>query len=193
MSNSKPDFTEETAGQMVVSALYDVLDIVVPALLVVSLIFLFFLRTAGVDGESMQDTLQNNDRLIMVNFLYEPQRGDIVIINRFHKGDTEIEEPLIKRVIGVAGDTVRVEPTAVYLNDVKLDEPYVNYLNLPYGITETVPEGCVFVLGDHRNNSRDSREFGCFPVEELMGKAVWRIFPTEDFGGIYDNLLPANE
>ena len=192
MNNTQPDFTEETVGERLLSVVYDALDIVVPALLAVSLIFLFFLRTAGVDGESMQDTLQNQDRLLMVNFLYEPARGDIVIINRYHKGDVEIEEPLIKRVIGVAGDTVRVEPTAVYVNDEKLDEPYVHYLNLPYGTTVTVPEGHVFVMGDHRNNSRDSREFGCFPVEELMGKAVWRLFPTKDFGTVYYNL-PSGE
>ncbi len=189
MNNTKqPVVPEETGASLLVSVLYDVLDIVVPALLVVSLVFLFFMRIAGVDGDSMNDTLQNNDRLLMVNFLYEPQRGDIVIVNRFHKGDEKIEEPLIKRVIGVAGDTVRVEPTAVYLNDEKLDEPYVNYKNLPYGATVTVPEGCVFVMGDHRNNSRDSREYGCFRLEELVGKAVFRLFPTEMFGGIYNNL-----
>ena len=189
MSEKYQPYKEESVGQMMTTIIYDVLDIVVPALLVVSVVFLFFVRTAGVDGESMQDTLQNNDRLLMVNFLYEPERGDIVIVNRFHVGDAEVEEPLIKRVIGVAGDTVRVEPTAVYLNGKKLDESYVNYPNLPYGTEETVPEGCVFVMGDHRNNSRDSREFGCFPIEELMGKAVWRIFPAKDFGGIYDNYL----
>ncbi len=189
VSEKYQPYKEESVGQVMTTIIYDVLDIVVPALLVVSVVFLFFVRTAGVDGESMQDTLQNNDRLLMVNFLYEPERGDIVIVNRFHVGDAEVEEPLIKRVIGVAGDTVRVEPTAVYLNGKKLDESYVNYPNLPYGTEETVPEGCVFVMGDHRNNSRDSREFGCFPIEELMGKAVWRIFPAKDFGGIYDNYL----
>lgn len=189
MTDSQPHFEEESVGKMLISVFYDVMDIIVPALLVVSLIFLFFMRVAGVDGASMNDTLANGDRLLMTNFLYEPERGDIVIINRFHKGDEEVEEPLIKRVIGVAGDTIRVEPTAVYLNDEKLDEPYVHYLNLPYGVEVTVPTGCVFAMGDHRNDSRDSREYGCFPVEEIIGKAVYRIFPTEEFGGIYDNLL----
>lgn len=184
----------ETVGQLFVSAFYDLLDIVVPALLVVSIVFLFFLRTAGVDGDSMNTTLNNTDRLLMTNFCYEPHRGDIVIINRFTPGDEEVEEPLIKRVIGVAGDRVKVEAKAVYLNGKKLNEPYVNdaFLNDPRCDEIVVPEGCVFVMGDHRDDSLDSRQKGCFPVKDIMGKAVWRLFPAKNFGTVYYNL-PSGE
>ena len=177
-------------GRMALSLVYDLLEVLVSALIVVAIIFTFFFRTAGVDGESMNDTLQNEDRLIMYNFWYTPSRGDIVIVNRYHEGDTKIEKPLIKRVIGVAGDTVKITVDAVYVNGEKLDEPYVHYPNsLPGGevMEVSVPEGTVFVMGDHRNASHDSRsdDIGCIKVEDIMGKALWRIFPSEDFGSVY--------
>lgn len=195
MKNDMIQNEPETVGQLFVSAFYDLFDIVVPALLVVSLVFLFLFRTAGVDGNSMNTTLNDTDRLLMTNFLYEPQRGDIVIINRFHPGDKEVEEPLIKRVIGVAGDRVRVENKAVYLNGKKLAEPYVNdeYINDPRLDEVVVPEGCIFVMGDHRDDSMDSRQLylmqnDFFSVNDVMGKAVWRILPAKDFGTVYYNL-----
>ena len=185
-------------GRAFLSLAYDLLEVFVSALIVVAIIFTFFFRTAGVDGESMQATLNNEDRLIMYNFWYTPQRGDIVIVNRYHDGDesvgTEIKKPLIKRVIGVAGDTVKVTRTAVYLNGEELIEPYTYYtvtngLNSPPFnddvIEVTVPEGKVFVMGDHRDASNDSRSLGCFDIEDIMGKALWRIFPAEDFGSVY--------
>ncbi len=188
MKNEPIQNEPETAGQLLVNAFYDLFDIVIPALLVVSFLFLFFLRTAGVDGDSMNTTLANYDRLLMTNLFYEPQQGDIVIINRFHPGDETVEEPLIKRVIAVAGDTVKVEGEYVTVNGEILDEPYVHFKNVPRYDEITVPEGCVFVLGDHRDNSKDSREFGPFRVEEIMGKAIWRLFPAKDFGDVYYNL-----
>ena len=172
-------------GRMGLSLVYDLLEVFVSALVVVAIIFTFFFRTAGVDGESMNDTLNNEDRLIMYNFWYTPARGDIVIVNRYHDGDTSITKPLIKRVIGVAGDTVKVTEDKVYLNGELLDEPYVHYPNIPRNIEVTVPEGKVFVMGDHRNASNDSRSLGCFAVEDIMGKALWRIFPADDFGSVY--------
>lgn len=172
-------------GRVWLSLLYDLMEVFVSALIVVAIIFTFFFRTAGVDGESMNDTLQNEDRLIMYNFCYTPARGDIVIVNRYHEGDLNIVKPLIKRVIGVAGDTVKVTADTVYLNGEALDEPYVHYPNTPRDIEVTVPEGQVFVMGDHRNASNDSRSLGCFDIEDIMGKALWRIFPAEDFGTVY--------
>lgn len=183
MNASTP--VEPTKGRMGLSLVYDLLEVFVSALIVVAVIFTFFFRTAGVEGPSMNDTLQNEDRLIMYNFCYTPQRGDIVIVNRYHDGDISITKPLIKRVIGVAGDTVKVTPDTVYLNGEPLDEPYVNYPNSPYGVEVTVPEGQVFVMGDHRNASNDSRALGCFDVEDIMGKALWRIFPSDKFGSVY--------
>lgn len=176
---------EVTKGRALLGLAYDLLEVFVSALIVVAIIFTFFFRTAGVDGPSMNDTLQNEDRLIMYNFCYTPARGDIVIVNRYHEGSTLIEKPLIKRVIGVAGDTVKVTADAVYLNGEALDEPYVHYPNSPCDVEVTVPEGQVFVMGDHRNMSNDSRRLGCFDVEDIMGKALWRIFPAENFGTLY--------
>ena len=179
-------------GRMALSLVYDLMEVLVSALIVVAIIFTFFFRTAGVEGESMNDTLNNEDRLIMYNFCYTPARGDIVIVNRYHEGDTssEIKKPLIKRVIGIAGDTIKVSKDEVYVNGKRLDEPYVHYSNNPPHepgevIEVTVPEGKVFVMGDHRNASSDSRNYGCFDVEDIMGKALWRIFPSEDFGSVY--------
>ena len=168
----------------VLSFVYDIFDILIPAMILVSFIFSFFFRTAGVSGDSMNDTLQNNDRLIVSNCLFYPDYQDIVIVNRYHAGDTHAEEPLIKRVIGLPGDTIRVEEDAVYRNDVKLDEPYVNYKNIPNGITTTVEEGQVFVMGDHRDDSSDSRYFGTFKIEDIVGKAIYRYLPFEKAGDI---------
>lgn len=167
------------------SFVYDILDIFVPALVLVSLIFMFFFRTAQVEGESMLDTLQNNDRLIVSNFVYQPNYGDIVIVNRYHPGDEVPDVPLIKRVIGLPGDVVRVEPDCVYLNDVKIDEPYIHYTNNPCGVY-TVPDGEVFAMGDHRNYSSDSRYFGTFKFEDIEGKAVFRYAPS--MGNVYANM-----
>lgn len=177
---------------------YDLLDNLIAALLVVTVIFCFFFRLVGVDGRSMQDTLQDNDRLILQTAFYTPARGDVVVVYQEQKPD----EPLIKRVIATGGDSLRldVENNAVYLKTagatdwVQLDESaYVHY-PLSWGIywtdesgienQVTVPEGHVFVMGDHRNNSLDSRyeSVGFVPVEEVIGRAIFRVSPIENAG-----------
>lgn len=177
---------------------YDLIDNLIAALLVVTIIFCFFFRLVGVDGRSMLDTLQHEDRLILQTAFYTPSRGDIVVVYQEHKP----EEPLIKRVIATGGDSLRldVENNAVYLKTagatdwVQLDESaYVHY-PLSWGIywtddsgienQVTVPEGHVFVMGDHRNNSLDSRyeSVGFVPVEEVIGRAIFRVSPIESAG-----------
>ena len=179
------------------AGLYDVAEVAITALVIATLLYVAGFRQAQVVGDSMQNTLQSGQRLLLNNFFYEPSRGDIVVINRYHAEktysalDLELgrDEPLIKRVIAVGGDTVQVESDAVYVNGKRLDEPYVyssqNMLqpNDPYGMTVEVPEGYLFVMGDHRDESLDSRwsEVGLIKTSDVMGKAVWRLTP---FGSI---------
>lgn len=166
----------------------DFIEVAVFALVMVAVLFAFFIRIVAVDGDSMNDTLIHGDHLVLTKAFYTPDYGDIVVIGR------ENSMPLIKRVIAKEGDTIFIDPITheVILNGEVLHEPYVHYDNLPYDLKEpiTVPPDHVFVMGDHRNNSHDSRKesLGCVPVDHIVGKAVWRFMPYESFGGIYDNL-----
>lgn len=162
----------------------------------------------SVEQSSMENTLFSSQSLIMDKISYtftEPKRGDIVIFlksvtkenfldevsiyitdlkERF--GKSQGNERLIKRVIGLPGDKVDIKEGFVYINDIKLDEPYAK------GITEqkdlelpvTVPENSLFVIGDNRAVSRDSRDFGCVDYDKIEGKAIFRVGPLKDFGSI---------
>ena len=131
-------------------------EALISAALVLVLVFSFFFRIIQVDGESMVPTLENGDKLIVWGAGYEPQRGDVVIVDSY----TSYGRPLVKRVIGLPGDTVSIQNGYVYINGEKLEESY-----LPrQGVTAAgnqeeyvVPEGCLFFLGDNRTNSQDAR------------------------------------
>ena len=166
----------------------DWLQCIVSALIVCILLFTFVFRVIGVVGSSMVPTLENGDRLIVSKLFFEPKYGDIVVLRKREFK----EQPIIKRVIATEGQTVDIdfEEGIVYVDDVALDEPYVNSLvHEPEDFTEpvTVPEGCVFVMGDNRNASTDSRyaSIGCVDERLLLGKAYFRLFPFSKFGGLY--------
>ncbi len=170
--------------------MYELMGNVAVALLLVTVLLGFCFRQVVVDGDSMNDTLEDKDRLLLQTVLYTPEREDIVVIYQ----EEEPEKPLIKRVIALGGDAVKLNPVTneVYLkkageNDWELlNEPYVHY-PLGWGIVWdedneiVVPEGHVFVMGDHRNDSRDSRTIGCIKEENVVGGALLRLFP---FGGL---------
>lgn len=152
-------------------------------LAVTILLFLFFFRLAVVDGSSMVPTLYNEDRLLLLsNFLYSDYKpGDVVVVHE--KGFTQ-NFNLVKRVIAHEGQTVDIDFDAgiVYLDGEPQEEPYVNTpTNLYEGMMfpVTVPEGKFFVMGDNRNNSKDSRdpEVGFVDRSEIFGKAVVLYFP----------------
>lgn len=156
------------------------------ALVSILLVFMFLLRMVIVSGPSMKQTLLDGDRLILLsNVLYKnPKYGDIVVAS---KDSFKDGEPIIKRVIAIEGQKVNIdfEKGIVYVDDIPLDEPYTNTpTNLMEGtiFPLIVEEGCVFVLGDNRNDSLDSRSFeiGQIDKRELLGKVIFLAIPGVD-------------
>ena len=162
---------------------------IVTALLAVLIIRSFFFTIIRVDGTSMTDTLQNNDRLFVTVLdmkLHGPDRFDVVIT---HYDDTRKE--YVKRVIGLPGDTLEVKSGVLYVNGEAYEEPFlspdriVNY-SLPqydFGPIE-VPEGSYFVMGDNRDNSRDSRRVGFLSEDKIVGKVRYIIWPLNRIGSV---------
>lgn len=186
--------------------LQDVVEIVETMLVsvfVVLIAFTYLIRPVTVEGRSMNPTLLDQDKLVMFRLFYQPQQGDIVVVNnraghvldendRIKESGFSLNEAIIKRVIAVEGQTVNVDERAgiVYVDDVALDEPYINEPTTSndgafiYPIT--IPEGYVFVMGDNRNHSTDSRNsaVGLVPVEDVLGKTFFRYAPFGELGFI---------
>ena len=153
--------------------------------------FTFFGRIIGVAGHSMAPTLNAQDMLYLSSFRYEPQQGDIVVL---HKNFEGINKPIVKRVIAVGGQTVEIdyETNTVYVDGEPINqdfilEPMVQPSNPAMQQTYwEVPEGSVFVMGDNRNNSLDSRDDELGPVDNryILGKAIYTLLPAEHAGAI---------
>ena len=160
-------------------------EALISAALVLVLVFSFFFRIIQVDGASMVPTLQNGDKLIVWGAGYEPQRGDVVIGDSY----TAYGKPLVKRVIAKGGDIISIDYASgtVTVNGEVLDEDYIaepTYLGYDVEFPYTVPEGTVFVMGDNRNNSLDSRSsyVGCIDERDILGKVLVCFLPFSDFG-----------
>ncbi|HHU64362.1 MAG TPA: signal peptidase I [Clostridiales bacterium] len=154
---------------------------IVIAVILALLIRGFVFETILVDGESMLPTLNNADRLVVNKISHKIngiERGDIII---FKYPDNE-NEHFVKRVIACGGDVVKIQDGRVYVNGQQLNEPYVLEETDDDFPESTVPEDTVFVLGDNRGNSRDSRDprVGFVPVENIIGKPWARIWPLKD-------------
>lgn len=185
----------------IVSEIFDWLEAAVASVLAVILVFTFLFRVVGVDGESMQNTLQDEDKVIISHLFYTPSPGDIVVISRKYDNnpaeDTSQNKPIIKRVIAIAGDWVDLDYqnqeiiiTRNGVSHVFVEPPDLlgamdkrgGYLDFPV----YVEAGKIFVMGDHRNNSYDSRYASLGMIDEryVLGKAVFRIWPFSGIGGL---------
>lgn len=182
-------YTDLSEGGSFSLFIFDWANAVLVALIVVILLLTFVFRQVTVKGSSMTDTLSGDDRLIISSFMYTPKYGDIVVISHGEKYD----DPIIKRVIATEGQALSINYTTgeVSVDGVILDEPYIKgktiKLRHPLDIPDRIPKGYVFVMGDNREGSLDSRstEIGLIPVENIIGKAEWRIFPFNTIGYLY--------
>lgn len=144
------------------------------------IIRVFLFETTLVIGESMSPTLHEKDRVIINKLTYHlslPSRGDIVVF----KNPNNNKENYVKRVIALAGDTVEIIDGKLYINDELLDEDYIDEVTQGDFSKLEIPEDSIFVLGDNRNHSQDSRIVGSVPIDNMIGKAQLRIWPLSDF------------
>lgn len=178
--------------------IFDWIEILVHAIIGVVICFSFLFRIATIDGPSMMDTLQNGERVVITNLFYTPKAGDIVVISRNAENSVytmnDDNTPIIKRIIATEGQTVDIDFEAgiVYVDGIALDEPYTRTptnVKRDVEFPVTVDEGCVFVLGDNRNDSKDSRwsdigNYGMIDTRYILGHAVYRVFPFDRIGKI---------
>lgn len=176
--------------------LIEQLELVVIVFVIIVLIFSFAARMCQVSGDSMRDTLYNGENVIVSDAFYTPERGDIIVFHQTGESRNDYNEPIVKRVIGVAGDTVKVEHfrdrmrvtvTDSEGNSTVLDEDYIRYEYPTYADSVTyVEEGTVFVMGDNRSDSSDSRSvrIGLVDTRRILGKVVVRVTPFDRFGKV---------
>ena len=182
---------EKAAAAEVRSArgeVYEWIQCLVFALIFCVILFVFFFRLVDVVGDSMNPTLENADKMVVSDLFYKPKQGDIVIFRK----DEYKPEALVKRVIATEGQTVEIDfnKGRVYVDGVLLDEPDIaepTRNQIDFTGIQVVPEGCVFVMGDNRNESADSRDSRIGMVDErlIIGKVLFTVFPLDHIGSPY--------
>lgn len=202
MAEQQPEQNREDVERSILGDLLDLIESILCSVFLVFLVFTFLFRIATVEGASMVPTLVNGDRLIISELGYTPQQGDVVIINarKSHQLDSAqqvvesegLNKLIVKRIIALGGQKVDIDfnTGTVTVDDQVLQEGYINTLTTRdeggMQFPVVVPEGYVFVLGDNRDISKDSRHpnVGFVPESEIMGKALLRVFPLDKFGKV---------
>ena len=198
MTPSEPE--GEVTAVNVHKEMYEWIQCIVVALICCVIIFVFLARVIDVKGTSMLPNLVEGDKIIITRLAGDYKQGEIVVLRK----ESFRADPIVKRIIATGGQTIDIDFVngIVYVDGEALDEPYINertyepedfeYLKQSgdYEVTEdglVVPDGFVFVMGDNRNNSSDSRRLtiGCVDERFIMGKAVFRILPFSKIGAIY--------
>ena len=163
---------------------FDFVELFVFTLVFVLFITSFIFRHSVVVGGSMENTLFEGERLLISDLFYTPEYGDIIV---FQDTETGIKGAVVKRIIGLPGDVIEVyENGSIYRNGVLLIEEYIfiDGKNPQDNSVFTVGEGEYFVMGDHRNNSEDSRSFGTIKEDSILGRVLFRFYPFERFGKV---------
>ena len=168
--------------------IYDWIHCLSIALIICVVIFAFFIRLIDVRGTSMNPTLNNGDKMLVSGLFYSPKAGDVVV---FKKDEYDPERALVKRVIATEGQTINIDfdNGIVYVDGEPLEEDYImepTTNKIDFIGPQTVPEGCVFVMGDNRNASTDSRkaEIGMVDSRLILGKAYFVVYPLSQMRSI---------
>jgi signal peptidase I len=188
-----PEGVEEQEGGSGPSKLRTFLIETIETIILAAVLFVVintFTARIRVDGPSMEPSFYHNDHVIVNRWAYklgDIERGDVVVFPFPHLPD----EDFIKRVIGLPGDKIEVFNGIVYVNDYPIEEPYVMASPTRDYMERFVPEGMVFVMGDNRNNSSDSREWGFLSIDDIIGKAIFVYWPITGFGVVehYDVIV----
>lgn len=175
-------------AQRIWASLKDVFQVVFFALILTFILRSYVVEARQIPSGSMEPTLQIGDRLLVDKIVFkfsDIKRGDLVIFapppEAQVSGNTN---DLIKRVIGLPGDTIEIKDGDVLINDLPLEEPYIaQQPSYDFG-PSTIPEGAFFVMGDNRNNSFDSHSWGYLPTENIIGEAFFRFWPVSRIGAI---------
>ncbi|MBN1813490.1 MAG: signal peptidase I [Anaerolineae bacterium] len=183
----RPELSTPTSGlaRALLRSLWDIASTILLALLITLAVNTFVARAWIVDGPSMQPNLYYGERVMIEKVTYRllhgPRRGDIVVVNV-----PGLAEPLIKRVVALPGETVEIRGGQVYIDGEPIEEPWVEYTAAQDFPPTTVPPLHVFIIGDNRPNSRDSRAFGPVPVDQIEGRALFIYWPPEHVGTLVD-------
>ncbi len=164
--------------------IFDIAEIFILCTAFIVLFFSVFIRMTVVEGDSMTDTLHDGEYLLIQDLFYTPQRGDIVVVNDLTKEKVGkmYTKPLVKRVIAIGGDEIEIKDGVVRVNGETLVESYIREAMKPTdNISLKLGENEVFVMGDNRNHSGDSRLIGPIDVRCIVGKAIIRVFPFDKF------------
>ena len=187
MSQKKKKKTEDVSPEVLARRdTYDWIQSLMSALIFCVVLFVFFVRIIDVIGSSMVPTLFDGDKMLVSDLFYTPKAGDVVV---FKKDEYDPDKALVKRVIATEGQVVNIDfdRGIVYIDGVPIQEDYISELTtakLDFIGPKTVPEGCVFVMGDNRNMSTDSRktEIGMVDSRLIIGKVYYVIYPLSDAG-----------
>ena len=184
-----------------IHSVYDFVELFVIAICIVFVIFTFAIRLCRVNGPSMENTLYDSEMLLISDLFYTPEQGDIIVFHQTSETNSRYNELIVKRVIATEGQFVKVVSDGVYVSDddafdedERLDESTYAYMDVGHMLnyynaldkTFEVPEGCLFVLGDNRNHSADSRDpdIGFVDTRRVVGKVILRLTPFDRFGAV---------